>query len=359
MNSNDLLSEFSSIIDMTGNYFIDSNCWNVGLYTEKIKCFSINMMTVDLNTASCDINEGFKSDLLHLQAEQCPDIKRVCRIVEMACHYYALSNNNEIYSETYTEQGTELRDNVQLFFFDEESKNIRDYYKNLLDAKDADEFVQILEFLQSEIQKFDINLVYCEKIIAFINNEFKEKGVYPNHLIFFEQFLANATDSMILTISKLFLDSCDIGKKKNCGICYLQSFLNKKLSHTAKQSLPLQPTLREVSTLIKKVKSKSIQIGELRKSLIAHKDINNAEKVLKIRLQLDDFISIFDLSVRILELLSLKYFERKSIFNSEYIKTHGYKVALCQNIWMHNSNPYGKTDLDLFFDLVRSYFINS
>ena len=360
MNSDDLLSEFKSIIDMTGNFFFDSNCWNVGLYAEKIKCFSINMKTVDFNTASSEINDGlndFKSDLLHLQAEQCPEVERVCRIVEMAYHYYALSNNIEIYSEVCADQGTKLRDKVKQFFFEEENRNIKEYYKNILESKDIDEYVQILEFLQCQLKNFNTNLVYCEKIIAFINNEFKEKGLYPTQLIFLEQFLSNATDSMILTISKLYLDDCDMRKKKNCGIRYLQSYLNDKLSDTAKQSL--RPTLREAGTLIKKVKSKSIQMGELRNSLIAHHDIQSAEKVMKIRLQIDDFNYIFDLSVRILELLSLKYFERKSIFNSEYIKIHGYKVALCQNIWMHNTNPYGKTDLDLFLDILRSYFIDS
>ena len=50
----------------------------------------------------------------------------------------------------------------------EESKKNQNYYKNLLDSNDFNEFEEILEFLKEELRNYYVNLEYSEKIIRFI-----------------------------------------------------------------------------------------------------------------------------------------------------------------------------------------------
>ena len=98
----------------------------------------------------------------------------------------------------------------------EESKKNQNYYKNLLDSNDFNEF--------EELRNYYVNLEYSEKIIRFIENEFSIDRVFPTQLIFIKQFLNNAFDSMVLSIYKLYFDRGNIVKKTNCGIKYLQNY---------------------------------------------------------------------------------------------------------------------------------------
>ena len=54
--------------------------------------------------------------------------------------------------------------------------------------------------------------------------------IFPQDTFFLNNYLGNTVDLMILTISKLYLDACDVKKRKNCGIKYLQSFIGIKVS---------------------------------------------------------------------------------------------------------------------------------
>ena len=65
----------------------------------------------------------------------------------------------------------------------EESKKNPNYYKNLLDSNDFNEFEEILEFLKEELRNYYVNLEYSEKIIRFIENEFSIDRVFPTQLI--------------------------------------------------------------------------------------------------------------------------------------------------------------------------------
>ena len=84
-----------------------------------------------------------------------------------------------------------------------ESKKDPNYYKNLLDSDDFNEFEEILEFLKEELRNYYVNLEYSEKIIKFIANEISTDIVFPTQLIFIKPFLNNAFDSMVLSIYKL------------------------------------------------------------------------------------------------------------------------------------------------------------
>lgn len=61
----------------------------------------------------------------------------------------------------------------------EESKKNPNYYKNLLDSNDFNEFEEILEFLKEELRNYYVNLECSEKIIRFIENEFSIDRVFP------------------------------------------------------------------------------------------------------------------------------------------------------------------------------------
>ena len=73
---------------------------------------------------------------------------------------------------------------------------------------------------------------------------------------------------------------------------------------------------------------------------------------------IEEFESVFELSCEILELLSMKYFLYENRFSYGMIDIHGFKSFVCQNPLLHNPNPLGNTDLDIFFDTLRKDFIN-
>ena len=165
----------------------------------------------------------------------------------------------------------------------------------------------------------------------------------------------NTVDSMILAICKMFLNAPDTGKKKNCGISYLQSYIGKNLSRDNREIV--QEKLRDAGDKIKKVKKIADKLESLRNSLIAHFDIKKIESVKEIKMGIEEFESVFDLSCEILELLSMKYFLYENKFSHEMIDIHGFKSFVCQNPLLHNPNPMGKTDLDIYFDALRKDFV--
>lgn len=235
----------------------------------------------------------------------------------------------------------------------EEGKRDPNYYKNLLDSNDFNEFEDILEFLKEELRNYYVNLEYSEKIMRFIENEFSTDKVFPTQLIFIKQFLNNAFDSMALSIYKLYFDRGNIVKKTNCGIKYLQTFLNKKLVQNNDSQREI---LRKAGKKIKETQTLGNNIVKIRNSRIAHCDIGKKSEVGKIVLQIETLKSIFENSVEILELLSLKYFEYKGLDDKEMISIHGFDNFVIKNIWINSDSS---TDLDLFFNTLRSNVIDN
>ena len=72
----------------------------------------------------------------------------------------------------------------------EESKKNPNYYKNLLDSNDFNEFEEILEFLKEELRNYYVNLEYSEKIIRFSFNwnisYLKQKSHLPKNNTYYK-----------------------------------------------------------------------------------------------------------------------------------------------------------------------------
>ena len=77
------------------------------------------------------------------------------------------------------------------------------YYKNILTEESFDMFEKIVTLLQGEIHFFYENLVYTQKVFAFIN-EFKKDGIFHTDLLFLKTFLGTASSNRILIACKLF-----------------------------------------------------------------------------------------------------------------------------------------------------------
>ena len=346
MDLNILISKFKEIYNIISNFILNEGEWEISVYKEKID----KLLDIILEDNLLDINdERLKKELKLLKKENISYYEQIYSLNVIA-YCYGIESGKYIDQQTYMDNIFKIKEELEEYIFKEESKENQNYYKNLLDSSDFDEFEEILEFLKQELRNYYVNLEYSEKIIRFIEEEFSIYGVFPTQLIFIKQFLKNAFDSMILTISKLYFDQGNINKKTNCGIKYLQIFLNKKLGQSIKSQKCI---LKEASKKIKETQTLGDNIVKVRNSLIAHCDIGKKSEVEQIVLQIETLKSIFENSVEILELLSLKYFECKTLFDKEMMDIHGFKKYVIKNLWIDNRY----TDLDSFFKVLRSDFI--
>ena len=83
--------------------------------------------------------------------------------------------------------------------------------------------------------------------------------------------------------------------------------------------------LREAGDKVKEVKKIVEKLEDLRNSLIAHFDIEKIDSVKQIKMGIEEFESVFELSCEILELLSMKYFLYENRFSYGMIDIHGFK----------------------------------
>lgn len=350
--------EYIKIINLLNNFFDFLEDWSVEKYIEQcedlVQCLeeSSEEEIKNLNLA-CVCN----SDLLHMKAEfsKKNNEEQIVHFTQLVYHSYAIKKKFLEKEDLYTEQANRITEVVQNYYFDNLRYKQEDYYKNLFEEKYYEEYEGILCLIRNELKIYDMNLVYCKKIIDFLTNEFEKKGIYITQTIFLRNYLNNTVDSMILAICKMFLDAPDTGKKKNCGISYLQSYIGKNLSRDNRKIV--QEKLRDAGDKIKKVKKIADKLESLRNSLIAHFDIKEIESVKEIKMGIEEFESVFDLSCEILELLSMKYFLYENKFSHEMIDIHGFKSFVCQDPLLHNPNPMGKTDLDIYFDALRKDFV--
>lgn len=244
--------------------------------------------------------------------------------------------------------------------FNRENANIPGYYKNILAEENQLEFEQILNYIQKLLKQFDTNLIYSEKIVKFINEEFNVHGAFPMDLMFLNQFLINAIDTMILTASKLVFDHAKIRDKKNGGLNYLKSYIGQH--RKVEQYDTINPILKEVKPLFRQCNELGTQanIEVFRNSKIAHYDIDKEDEVKRLKIDLEILKAIYISCSQIFEKLSLKYFERISIFDDKMInKHHDFQKHVCENLLMHNPNPFAQTDLDCFLDVLRNNFIDN
>lgn len=351
--------EYIKIVNSLNNFFDSLENWSVEKYIEQceelVQCLEESGEDeIKKIKLVCVCN----NDLLNMKAEFCEknDEERIVNFTELVYHSYTIKENVFARDDLSAERANKIVDIVQDYYFDTLRCKQEDYYKNLFDEDFYKEYESILCLISNELKLYDMNLVYCKKIVDFLTNEFEKKGIYIAQTIFLKNYLYNTVDSMILTICKMYLDAPDIGKKKNCGIRYLQSYIGKNLSEGDK--VVVKDKLRGASDKIKEVRKIADKLENLRNSLIAHFDIKKIENVKEIKMEIKEFERVFDLSCEILELLSMKYFLHENRFSNKMIGSQGFKLFVCQNPVLHNPNPMWKMDLDYFFDTLRKDFIN-
>ena len=360
MNIEEFSTEYLSTTNLLNNFFDSLENWSVEKYIDQCKdlvqCLEESSEEEIKNLKlACVCN----SDLLYMKAEfsEKNNEEQIVCFTKLVYHSYAIKEKVLGKEDLYAEQANRIIKMVRDYYCDNLIYRQEDYYKNLFEEKYYEEYESILCLIRNELKIYDMNLVYCKKVIDFLTNEFKDKGIYITQTIFLRNYLNNTVDSMILAICKMFLDSPDISKKKNCGIRYLKLYIETNLSGDNRDVVRKQ--LREASDKIKKVKKIAGKLENLRNSLIAHFDINKIESVKEIKMGIEEFESVFDLSCEILELLSMKYFLYENKCSYNMIKIHGFKSFVCQKALLHNPNPMGKTDLDIFFDTLRKYFLEN
>ncbi|KRF09639.1 hypothetical protein ASG89_15590 [Paenibacillus sp. Soil766] len=228
----------------------------------------------------------------------------------------------------------------------------RFYYKNILCSEKRDNFEGMTGLIRNELINFDVNLFYCEKILKFINDEFKVKGVFPTDLIFVKQFINNSYLVLILTSTKLF-STAKPEQSNNFGFDYLKHYNFLSCISDLRESVK-EFNRGEVKDLIKRGKELVRDIIDLRHYYIAHYDIANLHLVKKIELDLQLFKDIYDVSVRIFELLSLHRFQRLNITYTNLIQLHGFKETVCQNKLLRGMQS---NDIDRFFNALRKNFL--
>ena len=350
--------EYLKTINSLNNFFGSVENWSVEKYIERcgalVHCLEESSEEEIINLKlTCVCN----SDLLYMKVEfgNENDEERIVHFTELVYHSYAIKEKIYMEEDLYAERANRIIEIVQDYYFDNLRNKQQDYYKNLFEEKYYEEYENILCLIRNELKLYDMNLAYCKKIVDFLTNEFEKKGIYITQTIFLRNYLNNTVDSMILVICKMFLDAPDTGKKKNCGIRYLQSYIGMNLNSDNREIV--REKLREAGDKVKEVKKIVEKLEDLRNSLIAHFDIEKIDSVKQIKMGIEEFESVFELSCEILELLSMKYFLYENRFSYGMIDIHGFKSFVCQNPLLHNPNPMGKTDLDIYFDALRKDFV--
>ncbi|NGT59124.1 hypothetical protein G6Z15_14910 [Clostridium perfringens] len=233
--------------------------------------------------------------------------------------------------------------------FNEYSKKIPMYYKNLMKNETQSKFEEMVDLIQRELTSYHTKLVYCKKITDFLNEEFAKDGVILTHTNFLCQYLNTAISEMILVSTKLFADT-NTNKNINFGFYYLKDFIAKNCNKNVEVRALLGGELRN---MIKEGKDKCIELVKIRNALIAHYDIEKVNEVKNIKVSYEKLSELYELSVKILQKLSLYRFDRLSCTYTELISLHGFKSVVCQNYWTNNSN----LDIDIYFSALRKYFI--
>lgn len=254
--------------------------------------------------------------------------------------------------------------NIESELFLKERESNPDYYKNILPANYYDDFEKVVEIIKNELILFHKNLVYTEKIIDFINLEFKENGVFPTDLYFLILFTENTINSMILTTHKLAFEKADIKNKKNVGLAYLNTLISisiKEFDETSNIKINTRKKLKETKELFRKLEKLEDKenIHLLRNSNIAHIDLSAQENIKTLKIDFDTLSKAYNISVEIFEILSLKFYELENSFSKKMIDIHSFKNHVCQNPWMNNPNPYAKLDIENYFAMLRKNFINN
>ncbi|WP_373181279.1 AbiU2 domain-containing protein [Clostridium butyricum] len=252
-----------------------------------------------------------------------------------------LDKDNDVWSsmDKYIAEGT----------LNEYSKNIPMYYKNFMSNESQSKFEEMVDLIRNELISYHTKLVYCKRIIDFLNEEFAKDGVILTQTNFLNQYLNTAASEMILVSTKLFA-TANTKKNLNFGFDYLKDYIAKNCNNNSQVRLFLGGELRN---MIGEGRKKCTELVKIRNSLIAHYDIEKVKETKNIKVSYEELNELYELSVKILQKLSFYRFDRSSCIPTELIKIQGFKSAVCQNPWSNGSN----LDIDDYFAVLRKYFL--
>lgn len=346
--------KYERLITDLDRFYTEKEAFDTKDFIDNIEDFIIYLKEMDDDVLS-KIDYIHASDLVSVR-DICNSNKKDKELIirEYAAflfHYYSLYTKIENGSDEWAEKANAIDEHIENYFLEQKIYSTITHYKNLLVEEEQSEFENILELLSNQLKRYDTNLYHCQKILEFFEKYYPDK-IFPADTFFLNNYLGNTVDLMILTITKLYLDACDINKRKNCGMKYLQSFIGIKVSDKSN----IKDILKDASVKIKDVVAIAKKLEPVRDKLIAHFDISEMETAQNIKMHIDEFIRIYELSCEILELMSLGYFEYKDVFSQKMIQSNGFKFFICQNPWCHNPNPYYESDLDKYLKMIKANF---
>lgn len=226
------------------------------------------------------------------------------------------------------------------------------YYKNFMKTDAWEKYENMLELIRSELVSYNTRLIYCKKIISFLNEEFAVKGVILSHTNFLNHFLNTAISEMILVAMKLFATT-NTNKNENFGFYQLKNYIANSCDENENVRRYLGD--KKLKSDMKKGKEKCEEFKVIRDALIAHYDIDRIQEAKDIRVTVEDLEEWYNLSVEIFEKLSFYKFHREDCAYAMMIKFHGFAKAVCQNVYENNL----QSDLDEYFDVLRMYFVDN
>lgn len=233
---------------------------------------------------------------------------------------------------------------------EEYSRKISLYYKNILLEERWEIFEKMIEFIRGELVRYHLNIVYCKKIVSFMKG-FNEKGVFPSDLQFLNRYLDTAVSEMILVQTKLF-SNANTNKQDNFGFDYLKAFISNYSKDRKEVSKLLGGETRKK---IKEAKDNCKKLENIRNGMLAHYDVRTIQEGITDIVSIDELEILYDISVDLLEIMSLHYFERKDSAFLRMIEIHGFRKAVLENPIMDmNRTP----DLDEYLNILRGRFID-
>ena len=343
---------YESLIADLERFYLKDETFNTKSFIDNTEDCMMCLKEMD-NEALSKINYIYFSDLVSMR-DRCNERNEELKIrefVNFLLHYYSLYTKIEIGSDEWAEKANAIDGHIEDYFLEQRRHSTVTHYKNLMLEEEQADFENVLELLSNQLKRYDVNLYHCKKILDFLEKYYPDE-IFPQDTFFLNNYLSNTVDLMILTISKLYLDACDVNKRKNCGIKYLQSFIGIKVSDKSN----IKDTLKKASAKIKEVVSIAEKLEPVRDKLIAHFDIRGIETAQNVKMHINEFMKIYELSCEILELLSLGYFEYKDVFSQKMIQDNGFKFFVCQNPWCHNPNQYYESDIDSYLKTIKMKF---
>jgi len=261
-----------------------------------------------------------------------------------------LLKNSKIWKEKFDEDGS-VWEKIDEFIvgrtFDVFTNRIPLYYKNILDHEHQIEFEKMVDLIRKELINYYLNIFYCNKIIHFLNDEFSIDGVFISDITFLQRYLDVAASEMILVCTKLF--SKEKSKNnENFGFEYLKNFIGKNNIKKREVNSILGD---EVKKILNEGKNKIKELKEIRDGIIAHYDLKRVDELKKTKIKYELLEEMYELSVRLLEILSFNRFHRLTCVYPKLIKYNGFKKIVCQKM-MPNT-----VDIDNYFEVLRYNFL--